>query len=124
MKLTPLTAVSPIDGRYNHFTCILRSIFSEFGFLRYRLNVEVQWFKKIISMSEILKINNINYKEVFLLDNIINEFDEKDAVYVKSIEKKIGQEKSNSIYLFKLFPEGPAKQASKIAGVPKPSRCL
>ncbi|QCI22126.1 adenylosuccinate lyase [Buchnera aphidicola] len=88
MKLTPLTAVSPIDGRYNHFTCILRSIFSEFGFLRYRLNVEVQWFKKIISMSEILKINNINYKEVFLLDNIINDFDEKDAVYVKSIEKK------------------------------------
>ncbi|QFQ32273.1 TusE/DsrC/DsvC family sulfur relay protein [Buchnera aphidicola] len=38
--------------------------------------------------------------------------------------KKESDKKINSIYLFKLFPKGPAKQASKIAGIPKPSKCL
>jgi len=43
---------------------------------------------------------------------------------IKSIQKEIGKSKMNSIYLFKLFPKGPAKQASKIAGIPKPVKCL
>lgn len=43
---------------------------------------------------------------------------------IKSIKKELGESKSNSIYLFKLFPKGPAQQASKIAGIPKPVRCL
>lgn len=43
---------------------------------------------------------------------------------VNSIKKEIGERKSQSIYLFKLFPKGPAQQASKIAGIPKPSKCL
>lgn len=43
---------------------------------------------------------------------------------VKKIEKEYGLRKGNSKYLFKLFQEGPAKQATKLAGLPKPSRCL
>ena len=42
----------------------------------------------------------------------------------KAIEKKLGKDKAKSIYLFQLFPEGPAKQATKIAGLPKPAKCL
>ena len=42
---------------------------------------------------------------------------------IKSIEKK-NHHKINSIYLFILFPKGPAQQASKIAGIPKPNKCL
>lgn len=43
---------------------------------------------------------------------------------VKIIARELGDEKGNSIYLHKLFPKGPAKQANKIAGLPKPIRCI
>jgi len=43
---------------------------------------------------------------------------------VKAMAKKYGEEKGNSRYLFRLFPDGPAKQATKIAGLPKPAKCL
>jgi len=42
----------------------------------------------------------------------------------KAMKAECGEEKSSSRYLFKLFPQGPAKQATKYAGLPKPKRCL
>ena len=42
----------------------------------------------------------------------------------KAMKAEFGEEKSSSRYLFRLFPEGPAKQATKYAGLPKPKRCL
>lgn len=88
MELNSLTAISPIDGRYSSCTILLRNIFSEFSFFRYRLKIEVQWLKKIISMSKILDIKNITDQEVLFLDNIVTMFNEKDACYIKNIEKK------------------------------------
>ncbi|QIQ41851.1 MAG: adenylosuccinate lyase [Buchnera aphidicola (Microlophium carnosum)] len=88
MELNPLTAISPIDGRYNTLTILLRNIFSEFGFLKYRLNVEIQWLKKIINTPQILEIQNIQHTEILFLDNIIKEFNEHDAILIKNIEKK------------------------------------
>ena len=43
---------------------------------------------------------------------------------VKAMQIKFGPEKANSRYLFRLFKKGPAKQATKIAGLPKPAKCL
>ncbi|MFB1016016.1 MAG: TusE/DsrC/DsvC family sulfur relay protein [Alteromonadaceae bacterium] len=42
----------------------------------------------------------------------------------KAMKVELGEDKANSRYLFRLFPEGPAKQATKYAGLPKPKRCL
>ncbi len=42
----------------------------------------------------------------------------------KAMKKEFGEEKASSRYLYRLFPEGPAKQATKYAGLPKPARCL
>tara|TARA_R110001583_G_scaffold2470_2_gene17996 strand:- start:3124 stop:3456 length:333 start_codon:yes stop_codon:yes gene_type:complete len=42
----------------------------------------------------------------------------------KAMKAEFGEDKANSRYLFRLFPEGPAKQATKYAGLPKPKRCL
>lgn len=45
-------------------------------------------------------------------------------VLVKAIGKKLGPEKGNNKYLYELYPEGPAKQACKYAGLPKPTGCV
>ena len=45
MKLSPLTAISPIDGRYARKTVALQPIFSEFGLIRYRILVEIRWLQ-------------------------------------------------------------------------------
>lgn len=45
-------------------------------------------------------------------------------IVVKMLAEKLGPEKGNSIYLHQLFPESPIKQASKIAGLPEPKKCL
>ena len=43
---------------------------------------------------------------------------------VKAMSEKLGADKGNSRYLQRLFPDGPAKQATKLAGLPKPAKCL
>jgi tRNA 2-thiouridine synthesizing protein E len=45
-------------------------------------------------------------------------------VLIKSLSNKFGPEIGNSRYVQRLFPKGPAKQATKIAGLPKPAKCL
>ncbi|GHE83185.1 TusE/DsrC/DsvC family sulfur relay protein [Thalassotalea profundi] len=42
----------------------------------------------------------------------------------KAMKAQFGEEKASSRYLYRLFPEGPAKQATKYAGLPKPARCI
>lgn len=45
MELSSLTAVSPVDGRYGDKVSVLRGIFSEFGLLKFRVQVEVRWLQ-------------------------------------------------------------------------------
>lgn len=45
-------------------------------------------------------------------------------VLVKAVKQKLGEDKGNSRYLYTLFPKGPAKQATRIAGLPKPAKCI
>ncbi|WP_422667189.1 adenylosuccinate lyase [Buchnera aphidicola] len=101
MKLTSLHAISPIDGRYQKSTESLKNIFSEFSFLKYRLNVEIQWFKKIISLSKKLNIKSINKEENIFLDNILSNFNEKDAILIKNIEKKTNHDVKAIEYFLK-----------------------
>ena len=62
--------------------------------------------------------------------NILREYYEEHQivpamrVLTKEIAKKLGREKGNSRYLYDLYPSGPAKQASRYAGLPKPRSCI
>ena len=45
-------------------------------------------------------------------------------VFTRVLARQLGKEKSDTIYLYTLFPDGPVKQASKYAGLPKPTSCI
>ncbi|WAI11652.1 MAG: TusE/DsrC/DsvC family sulfur relay protein [Buchnera aphidicola (Macrosiphum albifrons)] len=85
----------------------------------------------IILAEEIAKKENIDlspdhWKVIIFIRKFYFKFNITPSMrmLINSIKKEMGESKSNSIYLFKLFPQGPAKQASKIAGIPKPVKCL
>lgn len=86
MKLTTLTSISPIDGRYRNKTEALAEYFSEFALIKYRVYVEIEYF---ISLCEIPlpQLKGINRNVFGKLRDIVNNFSEKDALYIKEIEK-------------------------------------
>ena len=87
MKLSALTAISPVDGRYQNKTDVLRPIFSEYGLFRYRVLVEVEWLKKLSKNSSIKEIESFSASSTSLLNNIKDNFSIADAERIKEIEK-------------------------------------
>ncbi|ADD76572.1 tRNA 2-thiouridine synthesizing protein E [Pantoea sp. PA1] len=79
-----------------------------------------------IADNEAIVMTEAHWEVVRFVRDFYLEFNTSPAVrmLVKAMAKKYGEEKGNSRYLFRLFPEGPAKQATKIAGLPKPAKCL
>ena len=60
MQLSALTALSPIDGRYQDKATALRGIFSEFGLLKFRVTVEVRWLQKLAATAEIQEVSSLS----------------------------------------------------------------
>ncbi|BAX53638.1 Adenylosuccinate lyase [Photobacterium damselae subsp. piscicida] len=87
MELSALTAVSPIDGRYGSKTSVLRSIFSEFGLLKYRTIVEIRWLQKLAATDAIVEVPAFSAEANAYLDRIAAEFSEEDALRIKEIER-------------------------------------
>ena len=86
MKLTSLTAISPIDGRYADKTYALRPYFSEFGLIRYRVLVELRWLGMLASHPEIVELPPLSDNARQRLQKIAEEFDIEAAQRVKTIE--------------------------------------
>ncbi|EKF9652447.1 adenylosuccinate lyase, partial [Vibrio cholerae] len=87
MELSALTAVSPVDGRYGSKTIALRSIFSEFGLLKYRTIVEIRWLQKLAATAEIAEVPAFSAEANQFLDAIAANFNEADALRIKEIER-------------------------------------
>lgn len=87
MELSALTAVSPVDGRYGSKTSDLRSIFSEFGLIRFRVEVEVRWLQKLASHTEIAEVPSLSSEANVLLDELVANFSVTDAERIKEIER-------------------------------------
>ncbi|EEQ20453.1 Adenylosuccinate lyase [Yersinia intermedia ATCC 29909] len=87
MELSSLTAVSPIDGRYGDKVSALRPIFSEFGLLKFRVQVEVRWLQKLAACTEIKEVPAFDADANAYLDKIVQEFNEQDAQRIKTIER-------------------------------------
>ncbi len=87
MELSTLTAVSPLDGRYGSKTAELRPIFSEYGLMRFRVQVELTWLKHLAACPEIKEVPPFSPETVAYIDSLIKNFDEDDARAIKEIEK-------------------------------------
>ena len=87
MELSALTALSPIDGRYGDKTTELRTIFSEYGLLKYRVQVEVRWLQKLASEADIVEVPALSELAINHLNQIVESFSEQDALRIKTIEK-------------------------------------
>ena len=81
---------------------------------------------ELIAQDENIEMNDDAWEVVNFLRNYYEEYQIAPAVRVltKAVKKKLGADKGNSKYLYELFPYGPAKQACKIAGLPKPTGCI
>lgn len=79
-----------------------------------------------LALSENIELSTQHWEVIYVLQEFykLNKKSMAIRALTKQMKIKYGLEKSSSLYLFKLFPQGPAKQASKIAGLPKPARCL
>ncbi len=79
-----------------------------------------------IALQEGIELTEAHWEIIDLLREFYREYELSPAmrILVKQVKSKFGDEKGNSHYLLTLFPGSPAKLASKIAGLPKPTNCL
>ncbi len=87
MLLTELTAISPVDGRYGSKTSDYQSIFSEYGLIRHRVQVEVRWLQALANEAAIAEVPSLGEHANNLLNNIVEHFNEEDAQRIKNIER-------------------------------------
>jgi len=85
MELSPLTAVSPIDGRYHSKTSILSDYFSEFALIRYRVRVEIEYFIALCELP-LPQLKNFEADRFDVLRAIYRDFSPTDAARIKEIE--------------------------------------
>ena len=85
MQLSPLSALSPLDGRYASKTQALRPILSESGFMHHRVKVEIAW---LIALSEagFAELKPFSVEATTLLNQLASDFSEEDAARIKAIE--------------------------------------
>lgn len=86
LPLNALTAISPIDGRYDRKTQRLRAVASEYALIRYRLIVEIEWLRTLASEPEVADLDALSADADARLDTVLEHFDVAEAERVKAIE--------------------------------------
>jgi adenylosuccinate lyase len=112
MELTPLTAISPVDGRYGPKVAALRPIFSEFGLIHYRVLVEVRWLQALAAEKAIEEVPTLSAAANDLLDTITTHFDESNAARIKEIESTTNHDVKAVEYFLKEAISGNAELES------------
>ncbi len=97
----------------------------EFGYLK-NLADWSEPLAEVMAQKENIELTPAHWEIIFFVREFYQEYKTSPAIrmLVKALAQKFGEEKGNSRYLQRLFPDGPAKQATKLAGLPKPAKCL
>jgi len=79
-----------------------------------------------LAQQDELELSENHWEVISFLRDYYDEYQIAPAIRVltKAVGKKLGPDKGNSKYLYELFPYGPAKQACRFAGLPKPTGCI
>ena len=92
MALTPLTALSPLDGRYHNRVAALRDTFSELGLIRLRVRIEIEWLKTLAAEPSIRELPPFSPPTLAQLDETAARFSEADGESVKATEARINHD--------------------------------
>ncbi|REL35624.1 TusE/DsrC/DsvC family sulfur relay protein [Thalassotalea euphylliae] len=88
-----------------------------------------QWSEELapeLAKQDDVELTEAHWEVIRFVREFYVKFNTSPAIraLTKAMKDEFGEEKANSRYLYRLFPEGPAKQATKYAGLPKPARCI
>ena len=109
MTLSQLTAISPVDGRYAGKLEDLRTITSEFGLIRRRLQVEIQWLRHLAAEPGIEEVPPLSPEAQGFLENLLEAFGEADAARVREIESRTNHDVKAVEYFIKERFQGQAE---------------
>ncbi|ORU94642.1 MAG: sulfur relay protein TusE [Cycloclasticus sp. symbiont of Bathymodiolus heckerae] len=97
----------------------------EYGFLKNRS----QWNDEVaqaLALEDELTLSARHWEIIYFMQRYYDDFNHQPnaRLFGQAIKKSLGAEKGSSIYLYKLFPDGPLKYANKYAGLPIPPSCI
>jgi adenylosuccinate lyase len=101
MSLTPLAALSPVDGRYAARCAELREIFSEQGLIRARVRVEIAWLHALAAERRIPELRGLTAADLAAAQHVVDAFDAADAAAVKAFECETNHDVKAVEYLVK-----------------------
>ncbi len=100
--MTKVSSITPLDGRYARLTGELAEIFSEFGLIRHRVHVELEWLKFIITDLKLHQVaGDASVPDLTELDKITENFNTEDAQRVKEIEARTNHDVKAVEYFIK-----------------------
>ncbi|MBI2509122.1 MAG: adenylosuccinate lyase [Betaproteobacteria bacterium] len=114
MALSPLTALSPLDGRYHGKLGALRDTFSELALIRHRVRVEIGWLKALAAETSIQEVPPFSPPTLAQLDEVAAKFSEADGDKVKAIEARINHD-VKAVEYFLREKLGSNKEVMKVA---------
>ncbi len=85
--LTPLTAISAVDGRYHDKTAPLNTLFSEYGLIKYRYQIELRWLQTLANYKDIKELTPLTADEQQHIDQLATQFNLETAQNIKTIER-------------------------------------
>lgn len=100
-EITPLMAISPLDGRYQDKVSALRPIFSEFGLIKYRVIVEIRWLQMLANSGKLKEVPTLSQAANTTLNQIIDNFSQADAERIKNIEATTNHDVKSVEYFIK-----------------------
>src|SRR5436190_12195337 len=92
MTIASLMAISPLDGRYQDKLSCVRPIFSEYGLIKFRVLVEIRLLQMLAEHANLPELPPFSHHANDILNAIIEDFSEQDAVRIKHIESGINHD--------------------------------